>query len=210
MCEATTIILAAGVAISAMSAVAQQQASSAQADAAGRSAEEQGRLQNLTVEASNDAFVTSLERANRSVEELRSSTGADSVTKTREFLEARASALAHSEGAGVTGVSVNALLQDFQARFGEQRSSTGTNFARQVQAAEDDIFDLHADAVSRAHGVAPPARVARPTTAGLVLNVGGSAFNAFARGRSAQRQSPTTPPPTTPSEFPTDLQIPGS
>lgn len=83
--------------------------------------------------------------------------------------------------AGVSGLSVNNLLNDFMAQEARYRNSVSTNLGYANSQLEAQKQGIHAEATGRAQSIQPYIKepVAKPDYVGAALRVGGAATSAY-------------------------------
>lgn len=95
--------------------------------------------------------------------------------------KARSTALVAAGEAGVSGLSVNNLINDFMAQEARYRNSVTTNLGYANQQVEAQKQGVYAEAQGRVNSVTPYMKepVAQPNYVGAALRVGGSATSAY-------------------------------
>ena len=171
MCEPTTIILAASLAIAAASAATSAVAANQQADAQEKFQQEQFDAQQRSA---NKAFIADIEAENaRLAEEAARDT--DELTKARlAAAENRATARVAAGEAGVAGLSLDALLADLERPAGLLESNQNLNEEFRIQQSMRRRESLEANRQSRLNA-ARPSPVNRPSALGTALRFGGQA-----------------------------------
>lgn len=170
MCEPTTILLAASLAVSALSGVASVQGQKAAAQA-------QENYQTQLVAANN-------QQAYAQESALRIQQAQDTESRGRENEKARlatqkavsTSTVAAGE-AGLTGASVDALLGEYQSSFGQYRETT----LRQGQLYASGVGS-QIDALRAGNGMSNlqiNAPISRPNYTAAVLNFSSDALTAY-------------------------------
>lgn len=162
MCEPTTI-MALQIASAAGSVIAQQQAADAQSDANMRQYQNTMRSYAANVNQTNLMAEQERENAMQRMEE--------------NNMKARASmstARVASGEAGVSGLSVDALLGDLSGKQSRYNTSTMTNLSRANSAIELKRENVYADAASVINGLKTPAA---PDYLGAALKIGTSVYD---------------------------------
>lgn len=150
MCIGIGAILGAvvGIAQAAVGfAQAQQQAAAQEAQ------HQQNRLD--AIAAANDRYAA----LNRKTLQEQEAASQQLMEKRIEATKAEATAYVASGEAGVTGLSVDALMQDFRAQQARREASIYTNFEYQRMANEDEADATYHQTVGRINSVPRPAKV---------------------------------------------------
>jgi hypothetical protein len=166
MCEITTA-LAIGTAISAASAgaqlIAQQQAASAQGVANQRTYDSQ--MQALRVNQANSNFARAQESENLADQRF---------TNDMAAVRAQSTARTAAGEAGVTGLSVDALLADLAGRAGRDNVNAETNYLRRDAALQADAFNNYSTAANNINKLTTPQN---PDYLGAALRIGSAAVD---------------------------------
>lgn len=158
-----TLALGAGQAI--MGYQAQQQAASRQ---------NQYYAQNA--EAANAAVVNQYAATQNQRLEERSSADQDKMQGDIAAMKARGSAVTAAGESGVSGLSVDALVNDYYGQQGRHNESIDTNYQMKSDYLTAQMDQQNAQATSRINSVQ---RAAPPSFADALLRIGGSAINAM-------------------------------
>lgn len=189
-------IAVAGLAVSAASTAAayqgQQQAANAQSSynkqqyAAVKKAAQQNYYQQVA------AIQT---RSDQDIAQTKQQAQGDMVTGEK----AKASAKALAADRGVTGNSVDALLNDFGRIEHNNQATLDTNLTWRLQQYQADEKQAQSEGQQRIAGAAP-APVAFPSALAAGLQIGGSALNTYNQIQNGQHpnpyaNNPVVPPP---------------
>lgn len=188
MCEPTTIAIGLAVASGVSTVVGQVQAASAQSKANARSQELIVRNQNLQIQALQNRED---EESKRASEELFDNQRAENAAIAR----ARVSA----GEAGVSGLSIDALLNDLEFQGNENALDIEQNFdfnQRQRQLEAEGIGITSESQINQL-----PA-VQQPDYLGIALNTGANAFGAYTAGDISGGSSGFDPATTVPPRKP--------
>lgn len=162
MCEPTTI-MALSIASSAAGVVAQQQAADAQADANQRQYDATMRARAANLNQTNLAAVQEREASMQKLEE-----------NNMKAREATSAARVSSGEAGVSGLSVNALLADLGNKQNRYNSSVSANYDRSMGAIENQRQNVQANAESTINSLKTPAA---PDYLGAALRIGNAVYD---------------------------------
>lgn len=178
MCLALAPLLGiAQFAVGAMSAVAGYQQQKQQAD-------QQNEFYAANAKAANQAAIAAYQ--NQQIEMNQKLASADqSITERRiEALKARGTARDAAGAAGVTGLSVDALVNDYYGVEGRGVDSVMTNFDMERQNIIAQMDATYHNTTARINSVQ---RAAEPSFLGAAIRIAGSAVGAFstATGRTA-------------------------
>jgi hypothetical protein len=169
------VLLASTLAISAASAgasfISAQQQAAAQAEA-------QAEHQERTAENARVAFLNSAATENARIEEERAATSQDIFETGIQAKKARATAVTAAGEAGVSGISVDALLREFSATESRHNEAVRQNLAFSEAQSARNIEAARTGAKS-AINRARPQPVSRPNFFGAALRFGGEALGAF-------------------------------
>jgi hypothetical protein len=110
-----------------------------------------------------------------------------------EGMEAQSKALTAAGEAGVSGLSVKALLNDFMGQEAKYRESVKTNAGFQVDQLQEEMQGIRASAEGRINSVSRYVKepVATPNYFGGAMRVGGSALDAYTRYNAGLNKSDT-------------------
>lgn len=124
------------------------------------------------VAAANDRYAS---QANRILQE-REAASQELQEKQIEAMKARATAAVSAGEAGVTGLSVDALEQDFLAQQGRQTQAIQTNFEIKQQYYADEMNATYHNAVARINSVQ---RAAKPSPLPYIFQALGGVAGAY-------------------------------
>lgn len=110
--------------------------------------------------------------------EHRKAASADLFEKKREALIARSKAYAAAADGGVTGLSVNALWNDYKAQEARRAAAVITNYNIKKQQNEDEGYSAYHQAIARINSVR---QASKPSAAGFILQGIGGAMGAFSK-----------------------------
>jgi hypothetical protein len=134
---------------------------------------EQNRLN--AVAAANDRYAA----LNNNTIQERKASSQQLIQKRIEALKAKSKAFVASGEGGVTGLSVDALLQDYEAQEGRQLEAIHTNYGLKRDRNYDDAVATYHNAVSRIHSVR---QASKPSALPFILQGLGGALGAFSKG----------------------------
>lgn len=122
--------------------------------------------------------------------------GEATVSETRqaqiEGARARATARVAAGEAGVSGLSVDALMRDFFSQEATYRDALRTNYGFTSEQIESEMKGVHSQAEGRVQSVRPYMKqpVSKPSYLTAALNIGGNALSTYER---MNRKRPTSP-----------------
>ena len=158
----------------------------AQAGAGFAAASQQADAQNAAYESNRQASIVAMTdryaAINNDTLAQREAASQDLQQKRTEGLVARSKAATSSGEAGVTGLSVDALLNDFQAQQNRKEASILTNYDIKRQHNADELISTRNQAIQRIQSVR---QAASPSAAGFVLQGLGGALGAFSKTGAA-------------------------
>lgn len=105
--------------------------------------------------------------------------GQESFEKQIEAARTISTARTAAGEAGVTGLSVNALVQDLSAQRGRGTQAINRNYVMQVENLRSEMKNAENRAISRINSVR---RASKPSAAPFILQGLGGALNAVASG----------------------------
>jgi hypothetical protein len=195
LCEVTTVVAIAGLAIAAagtgVSLYAQQEQADSEADYQQRLAE----ARNQEVEENYKLAVASQNNQNKALQERAREEGesatAEKMRNAREAAQAVATARTAAGEAGVSGISVNALLNDFMAQEARYRHSVNTNLDYARDSIEYELESSELQTKGRASAIKPfkPSPIQQPNYLAGALKIAGSGLDAYTGYRKAQPKS---------------------
>jgi hypothetical protein len=111
-----------------------------------------------------------------------------------EGARARSQALTAAGEAGVSGLSVNALLNDFMSQESRQREAIKSNLAGSTDQLRSEMEGVQAQAAGRIASISPYVKqpVESPNYFGGAMRVGGSALDAYTKYTSGLNSSKDT------------------
>lgn len=194
MCEPSIIIGATTAVLGGLQSIAGYQQEQAQATYQNQVAEAQYQQQRQAYEASQRAYQEQLQAnsdaANRAYqqEQLKLQGEYDKARQQafvlmQEKLKARGEVFA----SGRTGKSISLLASDAEREYGRDLANLGTNLGYAQTAYEFGMLDIESQARSANVSAASqrmlepmrPARISGPSTAGLMLGLGGAALSGY-------------------------------
>jgi len=157
MCEPTTLTMLS-IASSAVGMIQQQQAAS-----------EQRRANQQAYNAQMQAY--RYNQANANFEKIAESQNAaeQQLVNNMAARSAKATATVAAGESGVSGMSVDALLADIDAKAGRDNVNTEVNYLRRDQAINADLYNNYAKTASAINSIPP---VKRPDYLGTALRIG--------------------------------------
>ncbi len=170
MCEPATIA-AAGLALSAASAGVAYDAQRTQAKNNNKLAEAQARN-------ANDAARRSYEQEQRRLRQVRDASRQKLTERRRQANEDRATARVRAGEAGVSGLSVTALLDNIQRRGLDDEQTIQTNYFNQYQQSQDTLYSIYAGNTSRNNSARSNVSEG-PSAAAAGLSLAGAGLNAY-------------------------------
>jgi hypothetical protein len=133
---------------------------------------EQNRLN--AVAAANDRYAA---LAKNTIDEKMSSSQ-QLIQKRIEALKARSKAAVAAGEGGVTGLSVEAMLGDYEAQEGRQLEAIHTNFDLKKQRNVDDANNAYHNTINRINSVR---QASKPSALPFILQGLGGAMGAFSK-----------------------------
>lgn len=168
MCEPTTLF-----AIGAGLSLAQGVASYASASSAANAQEKQNRAQAKNIREATFANYDQLELRRQQEEEA---AGQNLTENQIEALKATETAQVAAGEAGVSGLSVDALLRDLYGQEARYRDSVQTNLDYTTQDISHQKDNVHRSGVSQVNSLQP---VQRPSFLGAALKTGTGIYGAY-------------------------------
>jgi hypothetical protein len=154
----------------------------AQAGAGYAAASKQAKEQNAYFEQNRQASLAAMRDRYASIGnntlQQREAATMDLMEKQREALIARSKAYAAAGEGGVTGLSVNALWNDYKAQEARRAAAVLTNYNIKKQANEDEGISTFHNTISRINSVR---QASKPSAAGFILQGIGGAAGAFSK-----------------------------
>jgi hypothetical protein len=153
----------------------------------------QTRMEQARDKQIEENYQLSVQSANaqyRALQDRSSQEGEAATQKTleqaREGAAARSRALAAAGEAGVSGLSVNALLTDFMGQEARYRESVATNLGYSKDQLASEMEGVRAQAQGRIASIQPYMRqpVDSPNYFGAAMRVGGNALDAYNKYRA--------------------------
>lgn len=184
MCLAMAPLLGiASFASSTMGAVAQYQQES-------QVAQQQNAFYVQNANAANDAARAAYANQNNQIDQARASADQNVFERRVQALKARGTAQNAAGEAGVTGLSVDALMSDYSAAEGRGVDSVDTNFNTERENILAQMQATQSQTTARINGVQ---RVQPPSFLGAAVRIAGGALNAFSIGTGrTSSYAPTT------------------
>jgi hypothetical protein len=156
------------------------------------------------IESNYELSVASANRQYRDLQERQQQESEAAAQKLQagavEGGEARSRALTAAGEAGVSGLSVNALLSDFMGQEAKYRESVKTNAGYANDQLRQEMEGVNAQASGRIASISPYVKqpVETPNYFGGAMRVGGSALDAYTK-YTAGLNSSSNPTATTPA-----------
>ena len=175
MCTPSTIALASfatSAASSGLGFVAQQQAASAQADY-------QNQMAVATNQAANAAYQNQIAQEQARMQQEKAAASQQVDQANRDARKAAATARVASAEAGVSGLSVDSLLADFDRQRASNVQTTQTNYLWSLIQSQENMAAYRANAQSRIAS-SRPSPVAGPSLLATGLDIAGAGLNAAA------------------------------
>lgn len=175
--------LAFTVAMGVMQYQAQQRQANAQAEYQNQLAIARNEQIERNAELANRAFIQQSEQINRRTQQEQVAASEEIQQVQIERLDAQGRAEAAAAAAGVQGLSVQNLLNNFQRQEARYRSAVQQNLAFAQENAEAEKKGLRAQAEGRIASIPAyaPEPVARPSFFGTALGIGGRVLDNYAR-----------------------------
>lgn len=133
---------------------------------------EQNRLN--SIQAANDRYAAL--SANTINERMAASQ--QLIQKRIEALKARSKAATAAGEGGVTGLSVEALLSDYEAQEGRQLEAIQTNYQLKKDRNQDDAISTYHNTISRINSVR---QASKPSALPFILQGLGGALGSFSK-----------------------------
>jgi len=151
--------------------------------------------------------IESMTQQQKSIQERQKQEGEATATEeqrvSREAAEARATARTAAGEAGVSGLSLDALITDFTRQESQYRYGVRRNLTLSTDQLTSEMEGARAQAQGRAAAI-PQLNlepVQGPTWWGAALRIGGSAVDAYSKFNTSK---PTSPTPATRRTMPVD------
>lgn len=173
MCIGATAMAVAQFAISAASTVAGFVQQQNEADA------QNERYRDNALAANKAAATKYASQQNRALQE-RKAAGQEQEKLQTQGLKARSTAEVAAGQAGVTGLSVDALLADFYGQEGRHERTLDTNYQMQADYLRGELDATQSQAESRINSVQ---QAEGPSFAGAAIRILGSGLDAFSSTR---------------------------
>lgn len=189
MCEPTTIALI-GLAVTVAATGYGMYQQSEQAAAQNKYQDKMEAARNKQIE---ENYALSVSSANAQYRALQDRTGQETEAASQKALdlarqgaEARSTARVAAGEAGVSGLGVNALLNDFMAQEARSREAISTNLGYSKDQLVSEMEGVRAQAQGRIASVVPYMRtpVDTPNYFGGAMRVGGSARDTYDKYRT--------------------------
>ncbi|MBY5581859.1 hypothetical protein [Rhizobium leguminosarum] len=143
---------------------------------ASQEAETQNKLaENNRIEANRAAADQYASIQERMLQE-KAAAGRELETANKDAAKARATASVTSGEAGVTGISVDSLLADYNAQQGQFERTNAQNLKMTQDGLRDQLKSVKANAEGRINSVQ---KVAKPSLAPFVIGIAGSGLDAY-------------------------------
>jgi hypothetical protein len=166
MCDPVSF---AGFAIGAASQVTSYMSASAEAKTQNQLAE------NNRIEANRAASDQYASIQERMLQE-RAAAGRELETANKDAAKARATASVTSGEAGVSGISVDSLIADYNAQQGQFERTNEQNLKMTQDSLRDQLKGVKANAEGRINSVQ---KVAKPSLAPFAIGIAGSGLDAY-------------------------------
>lgn len=180
MCELATAMAIASFTIGAASSVMEYSAQSQQAKA-------QTAAYKQNIEASRSAAVNSYAAQQNKQLQARAAASQDLQSNQIDAIKARSTATVAAGEAGVSGLSVDALMGDFYAQEGRYERTLDQNYQMQADAIRSEMDGTEAQAESRMHSMAPGSK---PSFMGAAVRVAGSAVGSYSMYTDLKSKEP--------------------
>ena len=168
----------------------------------------QNRVFEETRSSSNANFLSQAAQVNLRIRQESEAVQQQSQFIEQERAQASSSAAVSAAASGISGNTVDALLQDFSRSAAMQAGTAERNLSLFRRQSAEEIRGLRAQARNRTVSalptpIAPPgisAPVQRPSTLGLLTSIAGSAYGA-SQGYQVPQQAPSAVQSRTPVFF---------
>jgi len=147
-------------------------------DFLGQSQEAKAQEQRYQINAANVREATALQIESLQLETLQAgqAIGRDKIANSKEALKARAAAQVNAGESGVTGLSVNALVNDVYA----QEATTADGLEQQGEfRTQQSSNDLHSTSITARSQINQVSRGQKPSALGALLQLGSAGIDAF-------------------------------
>lgn len=190
---ATAIVIAAtSIASGITSYAGQKKAANDQQKYQYQVAKDQAIYRNQVAEQANKSFIDQSYQQNLHLQQEAEAASDQTIQTGREAAQLRARVRTAAGEAGVSGLSVQGLLADYQRQQDYANMNTQTNLLFSKKQAAENTKGMRADAISRVHGVRNyiPSPVQQPSLLGTIFDTAGNALSgasgAYANGQQAK------------------------
>lgn len=190
---ATAIVIGAtSIASGVTGYIGQKQAANAQQNYQNQQAKDQAIYRNQVAEQANKAFLDQSYQQNLRLQQEAAAATDQSTQLGKEAAQARARVRTAAGEAGVSGLSVESLLADYQRQQDYAQQNIDTNLLYTQKQAAENIKGMRADAIGRVSGVRNyiPAPVQKPSLLGTIFDTTGNALsgmsNVYANGQQSK------------------------
>ena len=189
MCDPTTAALM--VASTAMSLYGQKQQADQQTEYQNNLQMQRDQQIAVNTDLANKAAAAKQADINTQVVQKEAAAGDEFAQNAIGAAEARATATVASGEAGVAGISVDALINDFSRKEGRYADSVGTNLEGFRYNAEQNKKQTEAERVGRIGSIQPyiPSPVSGPDYFGAIAGLGMSAASMWNQKNQIERAS---------------------
>ncbi len=179
MCIGAVGLAVAQFAMTAGSAVMGYQADQAQYEA------QQQNYKNNRIEANQAAVNQYAASQNRQLQEAKAAS-ADLQDLNREALQARSTARMAAGEAGVTGLSVDALIADYYGQEGRQERTLSNNYQMNADYLRGEMEGIQSQAEGRINSVD---QGQKPSFAGAAIRILGGGLDAYGGYQRTKRNA---------------------
>ncbi len=192
----TTIVAVAGIAVAVASTAASLYVADQQADTQAKFQKAAVDQRDQEIEENYKLSIASMHDAHKAqqariLQEGEYASG-EEQRNAIEAAEARGTARVAAGEAGVSGLSVNALLDDFRAQEARYSYGTRRNLGISTENIEADMIGARATAQGRSNSIPRLAKepINRPGYLGAALRIGGDALGAYSKYRTPKTDTP--------------------
>lgn len=181
MCDPLTIMTGASLAISAVGAMGQMQAANQQYAV-------QQQQQALNIQHAKQSRDMEIQHVTEQVIENEATDKIDLHEKALEVRKAKSRAAAASAEAGVAGLSVDALMQDYDAGMARYRDAVNLTAQNRRNAAQREMAGANLQFQQRVTGFEPQ----KPSMLEPLVNFGSAAISAYDKVETRRAANPKT------------------
>jgi hypothetical protein len=171
----TGVMIASTVASGVTGYMGQMKAAKAQEQYQNQLVKDQSIYRNQVAEQANKSFIDQSYQANLRLQQEAEAAGDETFQRNQEAAQLRARTRTAAGEAGVSGLSVDNLLADYQRQQDYANMNTQTNLLFSKKQTAEDVKGMRADAISKVSGVRNyiPSPVQRPSLLSTIFDTTG-------------------------------------